>query len=93
MDVSIVMSLATITLVDAETLDAVIGLFEAQLREHGITTSRDDLRAIAQTIIGDKRRGFMLVARVPDGGVIGVAYANSLRGRAHFWGRLIVPEH
>jgi len=64
------------TSVDAETLDAVIGLFEAQLREHKITTSRDDLRAVAQTIIGDKRRGFMLVARVPDGGVIGVAYAS-----------------
>jgi hypothetical protein len=30
------MSLATITLVDAETLDAVVGLLEAQLREHEI---------------------------------------------------------
>jgi hypothetical protein len=30
MDVSIVMSLATITLVDAETLDAVIGLCDAE---------------------------------------------------------------
>ena len=55
MGVSIVMSLATITLVDAETLDAVIGLLEAQLREHEITTSRSDLRAVAQTVIGDRR--------------------------------------
>ena len=60
------MSLATFTLVDAETLDAVTGLLEAQLREHEITTSRDDLRAVAQTVIADRRHGFMLVARAPD---------------------------
>jgi GNAT superfamily N-acetyltransferase len=77
------MGLATITLVDAETLDAVIGLLEAQLREHEITTSRDDLRAVAQTVIADRRHGFMLVARTPDGSPIGVAYANSLLSLEH----------
>ena len=60
------MSLATFTLVDAETLDAVIGLLEAQLPEHEITTSRNDLRAVAQTVIADRRHGFMLVARAHD---------------------------
>ena len=77
------MSLATITLVDAETLDAVTGLLEAQLREHEITTSRDDLRAVAQTVIADRRYGFMLVARAPDGSPIGVAYASSLLSLEH----------
>ena len=77
------MSLATITLVDAETLDAVIGLLEAQLREHEITTSRDDLRAVAQNVIADRRHGFMLVARAPDGGPIGAAYASSLLSLEH----------
>jgi hypothetical protein len=56
------MSLAAITLVDAETLDAVVGLLEAQLREHEITRSGGDLRAVAQTVIADRRYGFMLVA-------------------------------
>ena len=77
------MSLTTITLVDAETLDAVIGLFEAQLREHEIATSRNDLRVVAQTVIADRRHGFMLVARAPDGSPIGVAYASSLLSLEH----------
>jgi ribosomal protein S18 acetylase RimI-like enzyme len=77
------MSLANITLVDAETLDAVVGLLEAQLREHEITRSRDDLRAVAQTVIADRRHGFMLVARAPDGSPIGAAYASSLLSLEH----------
>ena len=68
---------------DAETLDAVIGLLEAQLREHEITTSRDDLRAVAQTVIADRRHGFILVARAPDASPIGVAYASSLLSLEH----------
>jgi len=72
-----------ISLVDTRTLDAVIGLFEAQLQEHGITTSSDDLRKVAQTIIADRRYGFMLVARAPDGNPIGVAYASSLLSLEH----------
>ena len=72
-----------ISLVDTRTLDAVIGLFEAQLQEHGITTSSDDLRKVAQTIIADRRYGFMLVASAPDGNPIGVAYASSLLSLEH----------
>jgi ribosomal protein S18 acetylase RimI-like enzyme len=77
------MSLATITPVDTEMLDAITNLFEAQLREHEITTSRDDLRAVAQTVLVDKRHGFMLAARASDGSVIGVAYASSLLSLEH----------
>jgi ribosomal protein S18 acetylase RimI-like enzyme len=77
------MSLPTITLVDAETLDVVIDLLEAQLREHEITTSRDDLRAVAETVIADRRHGFLVVARAPDGSPIGVAYASSLLSLEH----------
>jgi ribosomal protein S18 acetylase RimI-like enzyme len=72
-----------ISLVDTKTLDAVIGLFEAQLKEHGITTSSDDLRKVAQTIIADRRYGFVLVASAPDGNPIGVAYASSLLSLEH----------
>jgi len=79
----IVMSLATISLVHAETLDTVIDLLDAQLREHEITRSRDDLRAVTQTIIASMRHGFMLVARAPDGSPIGVAYASSLLSLEH----------
>ena len=74
---------ATITLADTETLEAVIGLSEAQLREHEITTSRDELRAVAQIAISDRRHGFMLVASAPDGSPVGVAYASSLLSLEH----------
>ena len=77
------MSLPTITLVDAETLDVVIDLLQAQLQEHEITTSRDDLRAVAETVIADRRHGFLVVARAPDGSPIGVAYASSLLSLEH----------
>src|SRR5262249_18368065 len=75
--------LPMISLVDAQTLDAVIGLFEAQLQEHGITTSSGALRMVAQTVIADRRYGFMLVARSPDGDPIGVAYASALLSLEH----------
>jgi ribosomal protein S18 acetylase RimI-like enzyme len=77
------MSLANIALVDAETLDPVIDLLEAQMREHNLTRSRDDLRTVAQTIIADRRHGFILVARASDGTAIGVAYASSLLSLEH----------
>jgi GNAT superfamily N-acetyltransferase len=77
------MKLPTISLVDAQELPMVIDLFEAQLREHDITRSRDDLFAVAQTVIANPRYGFMLVARAPDGGPIGVAYASSLLSMEH----------
>ena len=77
------MNSATISLVDARTLDAVVSLFEAQLREHEITSSREDLRLVAETVMRDRRYGFMLVARASDGSPIGVAYASSLLSLEH----------
>jgi ribosomal protein S18 acetylase RimI-like enzyme len=77
------MNSATISLVDARTLDAVVGLFEAQLREHEITSSREDLRLMAETVMRDRRYGFMLVASASDGSPIGVAYASSLLSLEH----------
>jgi hypothetical protein len=62
--------------VDAEMLDVVVALFEAQLREHAIKTSRDDLRWVIQQVTADQRYGFMLAATAPDGCPIGVAYAS-----------------
>jgi ribosomal protein S18 acetylase RimI-like enzyme len=69
--------------VDAEMLDAVVALFEAQLREHAIKTSRDDLRRVIQQVTDDQRYGFMLAATAPDGCPIGVAYASSLLSLEH----------
>jgi ribosomal protein S18 acetylase RimI-like enzyme len=72
-----------INLVNAQTLEAAIGLFEAQLQEHRITTTRDNLRTVAQAVVADGRYGFMLVASAPDGNTIGVAYASSLLNLEH----------
>jgi GNAT superfamily N-acetyltransferase len=69
--------------VDGQMLDAVIALFEAQLREHAITTSCDDLRGVIQRVIADPRCGFMLAATAPDSRPIGVAYASSLLSLEH----------
>ena len=67
------MNSATISLVDARTLDAVVALFEAQLREHAITSCSEDLRLVTETVMRDGRYGFMLVAIAPDGCSVGVA--------------------
>ena len=80
---SLFMDSLAINLVDAEKLDAVAALFEAQLREHKITTPRDDLRMVIWTVIADQRHGFMLEASAPDGSPIAVAYASSLLSLEH----------
>jgi GNAT superfamily N-acetyltransferase len=70
-------------LVDEGKLEAVAPLFEAQLREHEITPSPDDLRAAIRTVIRDRRYGFILTASAPEIGPIGVAYASSLLSFEH----------
>jgi GNAT superfamily N-acetyltransferase len=72
-----------IGLVDARELDAIVALFEAQLREHEIATPREELRSVIQTVIAEPRYGFMLAARAPDSRPIGVAYASSLLSLEH----------
>ena len=69
--------------VDAREIDALVALFGAQLREHAINTSPEDLRVVIQTIIDDKRYGFILVASAPDGSLVGAAYASSLLSFEH----------
>lgn len=69
--------------VDARKVDALVALFEAQLREHAIKTSHEDLRAVIQTVIDDKRYGFILAASAPDGSLVGAAYASSLLSFEH----------
>jgi GNAT superfamily N-acetyltransferase len=72
-----------INLMDAQNMDAVVRLFEAQLQEHRITTCRGDLRSAVQAVKADPRYGFILVASAPDGNPIGVAYASSLLSLEH----------
>jgi GNAT superfamily N-acetyltransferase len=69
--------------VDARKLDALVALFEAQVREHAIKTSHEDLRVVTQTAIDDKRYGFILATSARDGGLVGAAYASSLLSFEH----------
>ena len=64
-------------------IDAVTALFDAQLREHGITVNADGLRATARMVMADPRYGFMLVASADDGRVVGVAYASTILSLEH----------
>jgi GNAT superfamily N-acetyltransferase len=72
-----------IDLVDEEKLETATRLFEAQLRDHQITQSTDDIRAAIRTVIRDPRYGFVLVASATDVGPVGVAYASSLLSLEH----------
>jgi ribosomal protein S18 acetylase RimI-like enzyme len=74
----IVMNLPPINLVDAQKLDAAVAPFEAQLREHEITTPPRRFACGNSDSNSGPALCFMLVANAPDGGSIGVAYASSL---------------
>lgn len=77
------MSAPAISLVDRDKLASVVGLFEAQLREHEIVTPREELLSAIQTVIAEPRYGFIFTASGPDGEPIGVAYASSLLSFEH----------
>ena len=64
-------------------IDAVAALFDAQLREHGITVNPDGLRTTARMVVADPRYGFMLVASADGGRVVGVAYASTILSLEH----------
>ena len=70
------MGTCTINSVDVRHVDALVALFEAQLEEHSIETSQDNLRAVIEAVVADMRYGFILAATVPDGSVVGAAYAS-----------------
>ena len=63
-----------ISLAELKELDAVVGLLEAQLREHEIDTARHDLSAVAAAVMNDPRHGFILLAQAGPRPV-GLAYA------------------
>jgi GNAT superfamily N-acetyltransferase len=77
------MGTCTIGLAEGRHVDALVALFEAQLQEHSIETSQDNLRAVIEAVIADRRYGFILAATVPDGRVVGAAYASSLLSFEH----------
>ena len=77
------MSKHTINVVDGTRLEAVVALFEAQLREHDIMRSQEELRSVVQTVVADPRYGFMLIANSSDGETVGAAYASSLLSLEH----------
>jgi GNAT superfamily N-acetyltransferase len=68
---------------DEFALDAVVSLFEAQLREHEIITPREELLSAVQTVIAEPRYGFMLTATGRAGEPVGLAYASSLLSMEH----------
>jgi len=64
-------SIAEATAADTES---VVGLLDAQLREHDIATAEDALRAVVHAITSDARHGFFLLAS-KGARSVGVAYA------------------
>jgi putative acetyltransferase len=59
---------------EARDADVIVALLDAQLREHDIATSTDDLRDVTNAVIADPRHGFILMART-GATPIGLAYA------------------
>lgn len=59
---------------DAQHLEAIAPLFEAQLREHGVSPDAEILRASLHTVLERASHGFILAA-YSQGIPIGVAYA------------------
>lgn len=66
-----------------DQLDAVVALFEGQLAEHGIRPELSALRAAVAAVVDDPRHGFVLMAQLSDGAVVGVAYASALLSLEH----------
>lgn len=60
----------------------LLALFEAQLREHGIATSPDDVLAVLSLLGQHPAHGSLLVA-ASDGSRVGVAYATSILSLEH----------
>ena len=88
----------TILLAASDELDATVALLVAQMREHEIDTPTEALANVVQTVLGDARHGFILLARENDAAV-GVAYAACHLSAEHggFVGWLeelyVRPEH
>lgn len=57
-----------------DDVDLAVGLLDAQLREHDISTPAAALREVVRAVIADDRHGFMYLAWLGDRAV-GIAYA------------------
>ena len=66
-----------------DQVGAVVALFEGQLCEHGIRAELPALRAAVMAVVGDPRHGFVLVAQLSCGAMVGVAYASALLSLEH----------
>jgi GNAT superfamily N-acetyltransferase len=62
--------------VESDDFEAAIALFDAQLREHDIITSTDDLYDVVRAVTDNPSLGFLLLAMTEDTPT-GVAYAAS----------------
>lgn len=63
-------------------LPELVSLFEAQLREHNISSSSDHLTTVLQTLIAQPQFGFVLTAIHGDS-PIGVVYAGCILSLEH----------
>ena len=69
-----------IRLLQLNEIDAAVGLFGEQLREHGLDTDPGRVRSVIERIVADDRLGFVLVAAGRDGKPLGVALGCSFLG-------------
>jgi GNAT superfamily N-acetyltransferase len=65
-----------------EKVASLAPLFEAQLREHGISSSLDALTSVLRTVSEQSQHGFVLSATC-DGTLVGVAYAARILSLEH----------
>jgi GNAT superfamily N-acetyltransferase len=72
-----------VRLLEARQIDSAVALFNAQLKEHGITTPADDLRSAVENVVADPRYGFVVLASTIEAGPIGIAYASCLLSLEH----------
>jgi hypothetical protein len=76
--------------IDHRSSDAVIALFEAQLREHQITVSTKSLREAVSIVVDNPRYGFILLAMAQDGAAVGVRLCEfSIEPRTWWTKRLV----
>jgi ribosomal protein S18 acetylase RimI-like enzyme len=64
-------------------VEAALGLFVRQMEEHGIKADAGRMRGILHRVIADERHGFILVATVECGLVVGVAFGSAFLGLEH----------
>lgn len=69
------MSNPVITALAPGEIGDAVALLQAQLAEHGMTTSERALRDLAQRVLADASLGFILLARIGGEEPLGLVYA------------------